>query len=169
MMATTTSDIISFSDFFEDPDGDNLMYRISLSNDNIVTAFKSDESVIFHANEVGSVIVYITALDPSGASAIYAFELEVTKYNSVENVLIDTQVNVFPNPVVTALNVTCGFNCDAANYCIYGANGAIVYNETTPCINGEAKVINIENLPEGLYLLKLTTDQGVATFPIVKK
>ena len=169
MMSTTTSDIISFADFFEDPDGDELTYRISLSNDEIVTAYKSDESVIFHANEEGIVIVYITAIDPSGASAIYAFELEVTEFNGVENILIDSQVNVFPNPVITALNVTCGFNCNVANYCIYGANGVTLYNETTPCVNGEVKVINLENLPAGLYLFKLTSDQGIATFPIVKK
>lgn len=169
MMETTTSDIISFADFFEDPDGDVLMYQLSLSNSDVVTAYLSDESVIFHANNMGSTIVYIKAVDPSGASVTYAFELEVTKFNSVENILIDTQINVFPNPVVTALNITCGFNCEAVNYSIYGANGVVVHNETAPCINGEAKVINLENLPAALYLLKVTTDQGTATFPIVKK
>ena len=169
MMATTTSDIISFADFFEDADGDQLTYRLSVSNSDIVTAYTANESVIFQANEVGTTIVYITATDPMGASATYAFELEVTKFNSVENILTDTQVNVFPNPVITALNVTCGFNCNATNYCIYGANGAVVYNKTTSCISGQAHVINVDNLPAGLYLLKITTEQGVANYPIIKK
>ena len=169
MMATTTSDIMTFADFFEDPDGDELTYELSVSPDDIVTAFTSKESAIIVANEVGVVIVRITATDPSGAQAVYAFELEVTKFDGVENISVNSQVNVFPNPVVTTLNVTCDFNCDAANYCIYGANGAVVYNVITPCISGQAHVINVDNLPAGLYLLKVTTDQGVATYPVIKK
>ena len=169
MMATTVSDIISFADFFTDPDGDELTYELSVSPDDIVTAFTSKESAILVANEVGVVIVRITATDPSGAQAVYAFELEVTKFDGVENISVNSQVNVFPNPVVTTLNVTCDFNCDAANYCIYGANGAVVYNVITPCISGQAHVINVDNLPAGLYLLKVTTDQGVATYPVIKK
>ncbi len=169
MMATTTSDIMSFADMFEDPDGDALTFEMTVSPDDIVTAFKSDESAIFVANEVGVVIVRITATDPSGAQAVYAFELEVTEFDGVENISINSQVSVFPNPVVTALNVICDFNCDATNYCIFGANGAEVYNETTSCISGQAKVINVEKLPAGLYLLKVTTDQGVATYPLIKK
>lgn len=169
MMATTTSDIISFADFFEDPDGDELTYELSVSPDNIVTAYKSAESAILVANEVGVVIVRITATDPSGASAVYAYELEVTEFVGVENITINSQVNVFPNPVVAMLNVICDFNCDAANYRIYGVNGAIVYDETSACISAQAKTINVEALPAGVYLLKVTTDQGVATYPLIKK
>ena len=169
MMATTTSDIISFADMFEDPDGDELTYEMTISPDDIVTAFKADASAIFVANEVGVVIVRITATDPAGAQAVHAFELEVTEFDGVENISINSQVNVFPNPVVTALNVICDFNCDNAKYCIYGANGAEVYNETTSCISGQAKVINVEKLPAGLYLLKVTTNNGVATYPVIKK
>ena len=169
MMATTVSDIISFADFFTDPDGDELRYEISVTPDDIVTAFKSDESVIFVANKVGVVIVRITATDPSGASAVYAYELEVTEFNGVESITIDSQVNVYPNPVVSVMNVVCDFNNNDANYCIYGANGAVVYNKTTSCISGQAHVINVDNLPAGLYLLKVTTEQGVANYPIIKK
>lgn len=169
MMATTTSDIISFANFFEDPDGDELYYDFSVSLDDIVTAYTSKEGVILVANKVGVAIVRITATDPSGASAVYAFELEVTEFDGVENITINSQVNVFPNPVVTALNVTCDFNCDTVNYCIYGANGAVVYNEITSCISGQAHIINVDQLPAGLYLLKVTTDNGVATYPVIKK
>ena len=169
MMATTTSDIISFANFFEDPDGDELYYDFSVSLDDIVTAYTSKEGVILVANKVGVAIVRITATDPSGASAVYAFELEVTEFDGIENITINSQVNVFPNPVVTALNVTCDFNCDTVNYCIYGANGAVVYNEIASCISGQAHTINVDQLPAGLYLLKVTTDQGVATYPVIKK
>ena len=169
MMATTTSDIISFADFFEDPDGDELTYELSVSPDNIVTAFNSNESAIFLANEVGVAIVRITATDPSGAKAVYAFELEVTEFNGVENITINSQVNIFPNPVVSTLNVICDFNCDAVNYRIYGMNGAIVYDETSACVSAKVKTINVEALPTGVYLLKVTNSQGVATYPLIKK
>lgn len=169
LMKTTTSDIISFADFFTDPDGDELTYELSVSPDNIVTAYKSNDGAIFIANEIGVVIVRITAIDPSGAQAVYAFELEVTEFNGVENILVNSQLNIFPNPVVTTLNVTCGFNCDAANYRIFNTTGAVVYNEVATCISGQAKSINVEALPAGLYLLKVTTDQGTATYPIIKQ
>lgn len=169
LMETATSDIISFADFFTDPDGDELTYEMTLSMDDIVTAYKADGSAIFVGNKIGVVIVRITATDPTGAQAVYAFELEVTEFVGIENITINSKVNVYPNPVVASLNVICDFNCDAANYCIYGSNGAVVYNETAPCISGQAKVINVETLPAGLYLLKVTTDQGTATYPIIKK
>lgn len=169
LMETATSEIISFDKFFEDPDGDELTYEMTLSMDGIVTAYKANESAIFVGDKVGVVIVRITATDPAGAQAVYAFELEVTEFVGIENITINSKVNVYPNPVVASLNVICDFNCDAANYCIYGANGAVLYNETAPCVSSQAKVINVEALPAGLYLLKVTTDQGVATYPIIKK
>ncbi len=169
LMKTTTSDIISFADFFTDPDGDELTYELSVSPDNIVTVYKSNDGAILIANEIGIVIVRITAIDPSGAQAVYAFELEVTEFNGVENILVNSQLSIFPNPVVNTLNVTCGFNCDVANYCIFNTTGTVVYNETSTCISGQAKAINMEALPAGLYLLKVTTDQGIATYPVIKQ
>lgn len=169
MMETTTSEIISFPDFFEDPDGDELFYTLSVFPNDIVTSYQSNDGVIFVANKVGTAIIRITATDPSGATAIHAYELEVTEFVGIENITINSQVNIFPNPVVAMLNVICDFNCDAANYRIYGMNGAIVYDETSACISAQAKTINVEALPAGVYLLKVTTNQGVATYPIIKK
>ena len=169
MKKTTTSDIITFDDFFVDPDGDELMYELTLSATGVATAYKADRSVIFVGDNVGIVIVRITATDPAGAQAVYAFELEVTEDSGIDNINVDSKVEVYPNPVVSMLNVECDFNSDDVNYRIYGANGKIVYDKTGTCVNGQVESINVESFPIGLYLLKVSTKEGVSVYPIVKQ
>ena len=108
--------------------------------------------------------IYVVQGDTLKVTAI-----DVTAVSGIENISINAQVGIYPNPVVETLYVTCNFNCQGAHFCIYGENGAVVYNETQETIAGVAKAINVANLPDGLYILKVTTDQGVATYPVVKK
>ena len=138
-------------------------------DEELISVFASGNNIIIYGNTQGSTMLAVTATDPNGATADAIIMVDVTAVSGIENISINAQVGIYPNPVVETLYVTCDFNCQGANFCIYGENGAVVYNETQETIAGVAKAINVANLPDGLYILKVTTDQGVATYPVVKK
>ena len=169
IMQSQTSDIISFADYFTDPDGDDLTYSLKYSVDGIVSTFTSGNNAIFAGEKVGKVYVSITATDPTGASATALLEINVTEYSGIEGVSINAQVGIYPNPVVETLYVTCDFDSESATYSIYGENGALLYNESANVAAGSAKAINVANLPAGVYILKVVANGGVATYPVIKK
>lgn len=163
-----TSSVIDFNDVFTDPDGDELTYNLYVDN-KCVTTFVSGTSVIFVGNELGVANVTAVATDPNGASASVTFTVEVINLSSVEDIAVATGVKVYPNPVVETLYVTCGFSSENATITLYAENGAVVYSEKQEILSGVAKAINVAGLADGLYLLKVTANGGVATFPVVKK
>ena len=165
----SSSNVIKFADYFTDPDGDEMTYSMIFTADDIVTAYTTETGVIFYGETVGSVYVAIIATDVNGAESATYFEVTVTELSGIENISINAEVGVYPNPVVETLYVTCDFNSENVNYCIYNENGAVVYNSTCAAAQGEAKAINVSNLADGLYILKVTANGGVATYPIVKQ
>ena len=165
----SSSNVIKFADYFTDPDGDEMTYSMIFTADDIVTAYTTETGVIFYGETVGSVYVAIIATDVNGAESATYFEVTVTELSGIENISINAEVGVYPNPVVETLYVTCDFNSENVNYCIYNENGAVVYNSTCAAAQGEAKAINVSNLADGLYILKVTANDGVATYPIVKQ
>ena len=165
----SSSNVIKFADYFTDPDGDEMTYSLIFTADDIVTAYTTETGVIFYGETVGSVYVAIIATDVNGAESATYFEVTVTELSGIENISINAEVGVYPNPVVETLYVTCDFNSENVNYCIYNENGAVVYNSTCAVAQGEAKAINVSNLVDGLYILKVTANGGVATYPIVKQ
>lgn len=165
----SSSNVIKFADYFTDPDGDEMTYSLIFTADDIVTAYTTETGVIFYGETVGSVYVAIIATDVNGAETATYFEISVTELSGIENISINAEVGVYPNPVVETLYVTCGFDSDNVNYSIYSENGAVVYSSTCTSVQGEAKTINVSNLADGLYILKVTANGGVATYPIVKQ
>lgn len=165
----STSEIISFDALFEDPDGDEMTYTVSVTNNDIVTCYTSATSAILVGNVIGNVAITVIATDASGAVSANTVEVFVKEQSGIENISIDSKVSIYPNPVVETLYVTCDFAADDVTYSIYGENGALLYNVTETAEIGSVKAINVANLADGLYLLKVTADGKTATYPIIKK
>ena len=51
----------------------------------------------------------------------------------------------------------------------FSVNGALLYNESAQVAAGSPKAINVANLPAGVYILKVVANEGVATYPVIKK
>lgn len=164
----STSSVLNFSDIFSDPDGDDIEYNLYVTSTSIVSTFVSGTSVIFVGNEVGTVTVTVVATDANGASTSISFNVVVVEASGVEDIIIKTGVNVYPNPVVESLNVTCNFDAADASLALYNLNGVKVIDTTANVVNGETITINVGHLADGLYLLKVAANGAEATFPIVK-
>ena len=163
------SPVIAFDNLFSDPDGDEMTYSVSLTKDDIVTAFTTANSVIFVGSKVGAVTVDVVATDVNGASSRCSFNVVVTEPSGIEDLSLNAKVEIYPNPVAETLYVTCDFSANDATYAIYAANGAKVYSSKGDAVQGEAKAINVAELAAGVYILQVTTEDGVATFHVVKK
>ena len=164
----STSAVLNFADMFTDPDGDDITYQLYVSSKTIISTFVSGTSAIFVGNEVGTVTITVVATDSNGASTTLTFKVNVVEASGIADITIKTGVNIYPNPVVEILNVTCNFDAPDASFALYSLNGVKVIDSTANVVNGETITINVGHLADGLYLLKVNADGAEATFPIVK-
>ena len=72
---------IEASNYFEDPDGDDLTYRASSSRTSVVRVSVSGSEVTLTPTGAGTAMVTMTATDPGGLSARHIFAVTVTMAN----------------------------------------------------------------------------------------
>ena len=85
-LAAGESRTIEAADLFSDPDGDELAFSASSSDDSVATAAADGSSVTVTAVAEGSASVTITAADPAGASVDLAFGVNVEAANAAPEV-----------------------------------------------------------------------------------
>lgn len=79
---------------------------------------------------------------------------------SVNDLSDKKTISIFPNPVKNTLNIQTEGKLQKAE--IYSANGQLVKTFFTGNIN-------VEKLPKGNYIVKITTDKGVETEKFIKE
>lgn len=71
-------------------------------------------------------------------------------------------LSMYPNPVSNVLNIVAANGNDIQNIMVTDINGRTVKQATT-------SQVNVSDLAQGTYLVKVTTTQGVATSKFIKK
>ena len=161
------SPIVNFGDLFTDADGDDLVYTFTVADGSVIEAYATATSAMFVGLKPGESTVTVTATDPSGASATNTVKVVVSEKSGVNDIVLSTEVKVWPNPVVDRLNITLGGNVATAELSLVAMNGAAVYSETvTNC--GSAHHIDVANLPTGAYVLRIVANGSQASYVIVK-
>lgn len=69
---------------------------------------------------------------------------------------------IFPNPTSDKININSESDIQMVE--LYNLQGQRVYAE-----NGNVRSISVSNLAKGMYILKVTTEQGVSTYKISKQ
>lgn len=165
-----TSPVISFSSLFEDPDGDELTYRITIPKNEFVDSYSAAGGAIFSGLKKGEVDVTITATDVAGASADCTFKVKVITGVGINELELKDAVSVYPNPVVDKARIICDVDTESEiSYKLYDVNGAILYNESAVTASGEAHVIDMDGFAAGVYYLELNVDGTKTTVSIMKK
>lgn len=95
--------------------------------------------------------------DNTNAFAIEEIKSENPSKNLAESVLI------YPNPVVDIVKITSPFKTLSID--VYNYSGKLV--KTFPSLKNNE--INVQDLDPGIYIVTLTTDQGIFTKKIIKK
>jgi len=71
----------------------------------------------------------------------------------------------FPNPASTSLNVTISANdLQTAQVEIFDLRGKLIQTEK---VSGSKYLLNVSSIPSGMYLLKLSTEQGTSQAPFI--
>jgi hypothetical protein len=87
-----------------------------------------------------------------------------------EDVLAETTVSIFPNPVSDQLNLLFDLPkpSDAVTVSIIDATGKRVLLKNCDTISKEKVSINVSDLPAGAYMMHVHTDMGMVTKTFVK-
>jgi PKD repeat protein len=75
-----------------------------------------------------------------------------------------TEMNVFPNPTNGEVNVSIPEGV-TVNVSIFDAQGKLVAEQMNVSNNGK---LNISNVTPGVYMVRLTAENAVQTFRVVK-
>jgi hypothetical protein len=83
----------------------------------------------------------------------------------VEEIALEDQLNIYPNPVTDVLNVQWKNTNESANLSIRDLSGRLVLSERVA--NGNA-VLDLSNLSSGNYILELQTEESSLRKQVVK-
>lgn len=138
-------DNLSFTDFFVDPDGDDMTFNVSVTDASIVNAFTSGANFILQTLLEGSTTLI-------GAST----EIEVTVHVG-QSLGIDHEntlgLQLYPNPTSSVLNIAAQVSISTIE--IYSINGQLVLRQELENTNRKTS-INVSKLEDGVYFIKHT-------------
>ena len=150
---------IDLSQYFQDPDGEQPTYKISLTGDDLLSARLSGSILSLTPDGYGQAEVTVTATDALQASCSSTFQL------LARNTYQD--LDVFPNPVSDVLNVRPGSDT-AVQLALYNGSGACVISRETQAGPFQPVRLDVKALPAGVYVLKLSYGSKQQTVTIVK-
>ena len=94
---------------------------------------------------------YIVAA--TNTQGVFRFALSnLNLSTSVENCLNNFEIQLYPNPVTNQLNIKSNKRLIGALYSVYDKTGKSIL---TGKINTENSIIDVSNLPSGIYLLNI--------------
>jgi len=108
--------------------------------------------------------------DLTGSPRLYGTAIDLGAYEyqgntSIKTLQTDNELIIYPNPVNYELKIESEFKINNVEICDFA--GRVVETRLIASLQGAA-TINVSNLPQGIYLIKIYTDKGVVTKKIVK-
>ena len=122
---------------------------------------------VFTAPSAG--IYYFGFNDNSAATATAVnMRLDTFNFTSVlgTNDFLSSKFSVYPNPVNNVINFTNDQNAVVSTVEMADLNGRVIKSQKVNATEGE---ISVSDLATGMYMMKITTDQGIAVKKIVKQ
>jgi glucose/arabinose dehydrogenase len=87
---------------------------------------------------------------------------EILSVDSIDTI----SVNMYPNPANDKVTIRLDEG-SIANISVMDLKGSVLYSEEN--IQAMSKEINIESLPQGIYLVKITSEKGVSVKKLLKQ
>lgn len=102
----------------------------------------------------------------TGETSTFCREIEiVTLTNISEPGITENQLQIFPNPATTAINITCSDCAIGSTLEMYNLNGQKIL-ETQ--LNQQNETIDIRDFENGVYLVKVIGDRSLSTKRLIK-
>ena len=150
-------------------DNDSAMQTTQLAALNITagTTWNLNTIPVFTAPAAG--IYYFGFNDNSAATNTSVnMRLDTFSFTSVlgTNDFLTSNFSVFPNPVKNVINFSNDANAVVSLVEMTDLNGRVIKSQKVDATEGQ---ISVSDLATGMYMMKITTDQGVAIKKIVKQ
>ena len=135
--------IFNAADYFEDPDGETLKFRIEVSNPKVAYVTQNVDQIIGTVLQYGSASVTVTAYDARNAEVSTSFNI-LAREASVE-------YSAYPNPVKDVLNLATGKNLEDVAVKIVSQTGSIVFEDTVKASAFVPAQIDLSECAPGRY------------------
>jgi hypothetical protein len=127
----------------------------------------TDRSVTYTAPADGIYYFGFHNNSAAGATQTYLFfdTLNISSVLSTNNFLA-SKLSVYPNPATNVINISSTINTTINKVEMTDLNGRVVMTQNVNATSGQ---IAIADLATGVYMMKISTDQGTAVKKIVKQ
>lgn len=163
-----TSTTIDVSDKFSDPDGNQLTYQVTSSNEAVVSVHVETSVITFIEVGKGSSTIGVIADDGTGGTVASEFEFEVkdARLLAVKGSIVDGSLTMFPNPASKTLILKGSSVNDKAVISIVDLSGRshqvdVIYKD------GEIQ-LDVSELSKGVYVLMLDLDGRLLAKKFIK-
>lgn len=127
----------------------------------------TNHTATYTAPEAGIYYFGIHNNSPIGATETFLFLDSLNLQTNLSNdSFLASNLSVYPNPASSVVKISNTLNAIVNTVEIADLNGRVVRTQN---VNATEAEISINDLSAGVYMLKVTTDQGTATKKIVKQ
>ncbi len=152
---------IDLSEYFSDPDGDDLSYSASSSSSSTHHAAVTSGILYVTSLGVGTSTITVTASDPRGLSVSQSFSAVTRASGEV--------VNVYPTQVTDSFYVATGGEVEEAKITVISsATGKTVYEATHEASIFNPTVVDASNFATGPYTVNVSYGSVSGSKSIVK-
>ena len=157
--ASSTLTHLNLDNYFQDPDGEQLTYSVSVADEGILSTSLSDAMLNLSPAGYGQTTVTLTATDARGASCTASFQLLARNtYQSMD---------IFPNPVRDILYVRPD-SPSPLTATLYSRSGARLLSQSSQAGPFEPLRLDVSGLEAGTYSLRVEYGNIIQVFNIVK-
>ncbi len=128
---------------------------------------EASNSITFNPGFTANTGSQMTASLVSVCSSKKSAEMDSTGNNSITNILVSTNgfnIKIYPNPTTGLLTIETGEN--NANIGIYNIYGSMLKQQQ---LNGSVNQIDVRNLMQGTYIVKIFTSSGQQKVQLIIK
>ncbi|MET0946171.1 MAG: choice-of-anchor D domain-containing protein, partial [Flavobacterium sp.] len=161
----SVQEAFTFDKYFSDPDGDALTFQASMVDSSIASVVTTADGFTVESLSNGETELILTATDIYGASVEQGVTVIVNQSEVME-------LNIFPNPVVNAINIkwTSRWAGDVVVE-VVAFNGSTVRKFTVADVQLQTySQFDLSALPPGAYFLNVSGKEGTSSvFKFIKR
>ncbi|MEM4326166.1 MAG: T9SS type A sorting domain-containing protein [Candidatus Pacearchaeota archaeon] len=146
-------------------------YSLKVSEDNSIpypfTTLFNSNIAIFKVNKSGLYKIYCTATDNAGnteqnvdlpKASVFVSKESIVDFSNISN------IQIYPNPASNYLSINLPY-LTYAKYLIQNPQGKTIINGS---ISNENNKIDLNNLPNGIYFIRISVKEDTKTFKFIK-
>lgn len=154
------------------PNFNNGLYS-DIDSDGLVDFFEalirtdpwSNDSDFDSFSDPFEVTVRTDPLDPNSTPVSIATGIPLIDF-------LDSKIDIYPNPFDDMVNICFSHDLNGFNFndlSVFDANGKLIYQESHDGIEKENYTVKMNNVPHGVYSIRLTVENQIVTKTIIKK